>query len=135
MAIRGGGYLTEQVREGPMRAIRQSALPFLTLFVALQCFGQIQRASVPLPVAVATGKATATVRGMGASSGDSIEVDVAKGPKAPPGPFRMTVPPGTTLENGNGAGQGMVIAGVRGRVMGAGMYEPTSTIVVTSETP
>lgn len=118
-----------------MCALRCSALTVLSLFLTLQCFGQNRGTLVPLPVAVATGKARVTIHGTGASSGDSIRIDVAKGPKAPPGPLRMYVSPGTILENGNGAGQGMAVSGVRGRVTGAYTYEPTSIIVVTGRTP
>lgn len=118
-----------------MRAIRRFTIAVVTLFLALQCFGQSRRILVPLPVAVTTGKAKVTIHGTGASSGDSIRIDVAKGPKAPPGPLRMYISPGTILENGNSAGQGMVISGVRGRVTSEYTYEPTSVIVVTGKTP
>jgi hypothetical protein len=65
----------------------------------------------------------------GASSGDSVKIDVVKGPNAPR-PLVITVPPATVLENSNAAGQGMVIAGVRGRAISESMFEPTSRIVL-----
>jgi hypothetical protein len=96
----------------------------------LQSLAQIQKANptTPLPVAVATGKARVSIHGTGASSGDSVKIDVSKGPNAPPGEQILTIPPGTVLENSNSAGQGMVVAEVRGRVVSESMYEPASRI-------
>jgi hypothetical protein len=43
------------------------------------------------------------------------------------------VPPGTRLNNSSGTGQSMVIAGVRGRRVGSGMYSPASLITVSTK--
>lgn len=101
---------------------------------ALLSFGQAKD-TITLYRAIRDGKVTATFEARGASSGDSITVDVAKSPGAGPGPLRLTVPAGTILENGNAAGQGMVVAGVRGLITGPLTYEPTSTIYVPSRKP
>jgi hypothetical protein len=94
-------------------------------------FSQIQRARTPLPTAIATGQVRARVRGTGGSSGDSINIEVAKGPAAPNGPLEVTVPPGTILTNGNAAGQNMVVAEVIGRLVGGSNYTPASSILLT----
>lgn len=107
----------------------------LLLVVGFQSFSQVQRARTPLPTAVANGQARVSIRGTGGSSGDSVKVEIAKGPKAGPGPLEITVPPGTVLTNGNAGGQDMVVAGVTGRATSEYTYTPTSTIVVAGSKP
>lgn len=84
------------------------------LLPALMAFGQVAD-MVTLDKAMRDGKVVATFRGTGGSSGDSVKVQVAKTPKAGPGPLKLTVPPGSMLHSVNGAAQSMVIMGVRGR--------------------
>lgn len=107
----------------------------LVLLIAYQGFSQYQRARTPLPVAVAHGQARVTIRGTGGSSGDTIKVDIAKGPNAGPGPVDVSVPPGTVLTNGNGAGQNMVVAGLAGRATSEHSYTPTSYMVASGSKP
>jgi hypothetical protein len=80
---------------------------------------------------MANGQVRATVQGTGGSSGDSINIQIAKGPNAPAGPLEVTVPAGTVLSNGNAAGQNMVVAEVIGRVIDGSSYTPVSSIVLS----
>ena len=111
-------------------SVKRSFAALLILVLAFQAFSQIQRSRIPLPVAVANGQARVSIRGTGGSSGDSIKVNIAKGPNAGSGPLEITVPPGTVLTNGNGAGQNMVVAGVTGRAVSESSYTPTSDITL-----
>jgi hypothetical protein len=83
--------------------------------------------------AVSAGKVQVSFRGNGASSGDSIEVLVTRTDKTG-GNLELTVAPGTRLQSGNRAAQIMVIAAVKGRVMGENSYSPSSVIEV-GDTP
>jgi hypothetical protein len=114
-----------------MRSLKCSFAVLPILLISFQCLSQIQRAGTPLPTALATGQAKATIRGTGASSGDSIKVTLLKGPNAAAEPLEISIPAGTILKNGNGAGQDMVVGEVLGRVAGESSYEPTSNIVLT----
>jgi hypothetical protein len=120
---------------GQMFSPKRSFAALLILLVVFQCFSQIQRARTPLPVAIATGKARVSIKGTGGSSGDSIKVNIAKGPNAAPGPVEISVPPGTILSNGNSAGQNMVVGEVRGREVSENSFTPTSDIVLTGTAP
>lgn len=88
-----------------------------------------------LTVAIAAGKVTARIQGNGSSSGDSIEIVVAKAPNADPERLRLTIAPGTRLRSGAASDQNMVVAGIRGRVVGANSYEPTAVIEATDGPP
>lgn len=83
--------------------------------------------------AVSAGKVSVTFRGTGGSSGDAIEAIVVATPKTS-GHLVLTVAPGTRLQSGNSSAQNMVIAGVKGQMMDANRYEPSSEIQV-SNTP
>jgi hypothetical protein len=89
--------------------------------------------------AIRDGKVRVTMRGTGGSTGPSVLIDASKEPNAGPGDIHVTVPPGTILRNGNGAGQNMVVAGVLGRFMGnvgdSVSISPSTDIVVSSVTP
>jgi hypothetical protein len=116
---------------GRLRCI--SAL-VLVVLASLLSFGQATE-TLPLYEAMREGKVVANFTATGASSGDSIEAEVSKGPAARAGALQLTVPPGLKLLNGNGSWQSMVISGVRGRSLGGGRYIPTSTIMLTDSMP
>lgn len=118
-----------------MPTLRRFFAVMLVLFVAYAALSQRQMEKIPLPIAVANRQAHVTIRGTGGSSGDSIKVDVGKGPQAGPGPLTISVPPGTVLNNGNGGGQNMAVAGVVGRAISEYSYTPTSDIVVAESNP
>jgi hypothetical protein len=83
--------------------------------------------------ALAAGQISATFRGIGGSSGDSIEVVVAKTARIGP-ELELTMTPGTRLQNASSSAQNMVIAGVQGERMGASSYSPGPVIRV-QDTP
>lgn len=83
--------------------------------------------------AVAAGKITVTFHGTGGSSGDSVEVVVAKTAKSG-ADLELTIASGTRLRNGFASAQNMVIAAVQGQKMGERSYLPTSVIRV-EDTP
>ncbi len=83
--------------------------------------------------ALAAGQISATFRGLGGSSGDSIVVVVARNAKSGSA-LELTMAPGTRLRNGSGFAQNMVIAGVQGEKMGERSYSPGSVIRV-QDTP
>jgi hypothetical protein len=118
-----------------MPTFRRLFALLLALFIGYQALCQYQMERIPLPIALANGQARVSIRGTGGSTGDSIKVDVAKGPRAKPGPLRVSVPVGTILNNGNGGGQDMVVAGVVGREETESSYAPSSDIVVPGKTP
>jgi hypothetical protein len=118
-----------------MQTFRRFFAVLLVLFLAYVALSQNPMERVPLPFAVANRQANVTIRGTGGSSGDAIKVDVGKGPQAGPGPLTISVPPGTVLNNGNGGGQNMAIAGVVGREISEYSYTPASDIVVTESNP
>jgi hypothetical protein len=86
-----------------------------------------------LATAVSAGKVQVTFRGNGASSGDSIMVIVKKADKSGEN-LALTVSAGTRLKSGNPSAQSMVIAAVKGQVMGENSYSPSSVIQV-GDTP
>src|ERR1035441_8664890 len=97
-------------------------------------FGQTKDATT-LHRAMRDGTVVAIFKGTGGSSGDSVEVEVAKTPGARSGRLDLTIPPGSMLHSSNGAEQSMVIMGVEGRSTGGGMFEPTSHITVSTTKP
>ena len=104
----------------------------LSSILATLAVAQVKTAGETLSSAIASGKVHAEFHSTGASSGDAITVTVAKaGTK--PGTLILTVPPGTRLNNASGTGQSMVIAGVRGRQVGSGMYSPAATMTVSTK--
>ncbi|MGA2904392.1 MAG: PDZ domain-containing protein [Candidatus Korobacteraceae bacterium] len=118
------------------RSNRLFSLNILVLIclASLLSFGQATE-TLPLYEAMREGKVVANFRATGASSGDSIEVDVSKGPLARPGSLQLTVPAGLKLLNGNWTWQSMVVSGVSGRLLGGGRYVPTSTITLSNSMP
>lgn len=88
-----------------------------------------------LTLAVAAGKVTVRFQGTGSSSGDSIEVVIARTSNAGPKRLRLTIAPGTRLGSGAASDQGMVIAGISGRVVDANSYEPTAVIEAADGPP
>jgi len=79
---------------------------------------------------IQSGAVRADFSGTGGSSGDSVKVRVAKGPKAAPGPAEYTVPEGSQLASSDAAAQSMTILGVKGRVISETSYEPAFSITV-----
>jgi hypothetical protein len=86
-----------------------------------------------LATAVAAGKVNVSFQGTGGSSGDSIRVIVTKTDKSGEN-LALTIPAGTRLKSGNPSAQSMVIAAVKGQVMGENSYSPSSVIEV-GDTP
>jgi hypothetical protein len=116
------------------RRFRSLNVLILICLAAVLGFGQATE-TLPLYEAMREGKVVANFRATGASSGDSIEVDVSKGPLARAGSLQLTVPAGLKLLNGNGSWQSMVVSGIRGRSLGGGRYIPTSTITLSNSMP
>jgi hypothetical protein len=101
-------------------------------------FAAIFTAMVPIraadfAAALAAGRISATFQGTGGSSGDSIEVVVAKTSKGEPD-LELTIAPGTRLGNASDSAQSMVIAAIEGQVRGESSYSPSSVIRV-EDTP
>lgn len=86
-----------------------------------------------LAAAVANGKVSVTFQGLGGSSGDTIQADIRATSKAG-GDLELTVAPGTRLQCGNSSAQNMVIAEVKGRLVGGNAYAPTG-VIRASTTP
>jgi hypothetical protein len=84
-----------------------------------------------LAAAIAAGKVSATFRGTGGSSGDTIMVTVKK-THARDGNITLTIPAGTRLNSKNSGEQNMVISGVNGLMEGESAYSPTSIIEASS---
>jgi hypothetical protein len=101
----------------------------LTTPVTRQGFSQTARV-LSLQDALAGGQVVATFRGTGSSRGDAVTVDVTRGRAAGSGPLSLSVAPGSVLRNASGGAQNMVIAGVRGRDVGRGMFRPATRIDV-----
>ena len=116
-----------------MLSPRRALVLLLSLILAFQLFSQVRRARTPLPVAIATGQVQVSIRGTGASSGDSIKLNIAKRPAAAAGPLEISVPPGTILSNGNSAGQNMVVGEVLGRMVSESSYIPASHIELSGK--
>jgi hypothetical protein len=105
----------------------------LSLFFALIVTAMAPIQAADFAAALAAGRISATFQGTGGSSGDSVEVVVAKTTKSEPD-LQLTIAPGTRLSNGSDSAQNMVIASVEGQVMGETSYSPTSVIRV-EDTP
>ena len=88
--------------------------------------------ALDLRQALAQGLVEPEYRGNGASSGDSIIVELTR--KAPR-PLELSVPAGTVLRSQDPAVQNMVVLGVRGVPIGGGKFQPTSSIRLTSDAP
>lgn len=84
-----------------------------------------------LASAIASGQVTATFRGTGGSSGDTIHVTVRK-KHAGDGSITLTVPFGLRLNSRNAGEQDMVISGVTGIMTGGESYSPRSAIEATT---
>ena len=107
---------------------------FVVLF-ASPFHGQTFDVTESLPNAIANGHVIVGFRSTGASSGDSILLNIAKTSAAPSGRLIITILPGLRLNNVSQTGQSMVLAGVRGRAATSGSFIPGNAIVLTgSET-
>lgn len=106
-------------------------LTLLLLAIAL-CGSMYAQTHIPtLQQAVAAGQVNQPhIYGTGGSSGDSVMVEVSKGPKAASGPITVSVPPGSQLASSDAGAQSMVIVMVAGRVTGPRKYTPSFNIVV-----
>lgn len=112
--------------------IRRSLVPLLIVLLALTLWSSVyaQTATPTLQEAIAAGQANARFYGTGGSSGDSVKVEVSKGPKAASGPKTVTIPPGSQLESSEASAQSMMVLEVAGRVTGPGTYAPSANIVI-----
>jgi hypothetical protein len=98
---------------------------------ALPFHGQTLDVTESLPTAIANGHVIVGFRSTGASSGDSILLNIAKTSAAPSGRLIITILPGLRLNNVSQTGQSMVLAGVRGRAAASGSFIPEHAIVLT----
>jgi hypothetical protein len=90
--------------------------------------------AVPIPLlqeAIASNRVTAEFRGNGASSGDSVTAQLAKGPKAGPEPLETSLPAGSVLVSDDTSVQKMMVVSLRGILRVANMYQPETRIVLT----
>jgi TQXA domain-containing protein len=112
--------------------VRRSLVPLLIVLLGLTLWSSAypQTATPTLQQAIAAGQANTRFYGTGGSSGDSVMVEVSKGPKAASGPKTVTVPPGSQLESSQGGAQNMMVLGVGGRVTGPSTYAPSDNIVI-----
>jgi hypothetical protein len=112
--------------------VRRSLVPLLIVLLGLTLWSSAlaQTATPTLQQAIAAGEANARFYGNGGSSGDSVMVEVSKGPKAASAPKTVTIPPGSQLESSEAGAQSMMVLGVAGRVTGSGTYTPSDNIVV-----
>lgn len=108
------------------RTIVHAAALLFALTTALPAAGQGRR-SMTLQRAVDAGLVTAELRGLGGSSGDTIELEVSWRAGAPQRYLTLTVPVGTMLDSNHPADQDMVVRRVRGTPTGWG------TIIAASE--
>src|SRR5258708_265598 len=97
-----------------------------TLLLSLG-LAEIHRMS--LPAAVAEGRVFAEMHGTGGSTGDAVTVEVSRA-DAGREPLHLTIPAGTRLGASNGSDQGMVVAGIAGRVIDSLRYTPANEIIV-----
>lgn len=82
--------------------------------------------------ALAQGLVEARIRGNGASSGDSIIVELTcKVART----LELSIPAGTVLRSQDLAAQNMIVLGVRGVPIGGGKFRPASTMRLTSDAP
>lgn len=88
-----------------------------------------------LQSALAAGLVHAEFRGLGGSTGDTIQVTVSKTPQAGPGDLVLAVPPGSVLRSADGPVQNMVVSAVRGRMVDSTHFRPESRIIVSSTAP
>jgi len=118
------------------RSPQPTAQAALTVPTAAQA-----RTRVPAPVAegaldlgeaVAQGLVEARIRGNGASSGDSVIVELTRKVARP---VELRIPVGTVLRSQDPAAQNMVVLGLRGVPTGEGKFRPTSTMRLTSDAP
>jgi len=84
-----------------------------------------------LAAAVAAKKVSVSFSGTGGSSGDSVMATVKLLDKNAD-PLELTIAPGTRLRSGNSSDQNMVVAGVKGEMMGGQSYRGSSTITASS---
>jgi hypothetical protein len=90
--------------------------------------------AMPIPTlqeAIASGKVTAEFIGIGGSSGDSVKMQLSKGPNAGSGLVELSLPPGSVLLSNDPITQSMMIAGVRGIDLGGNKYQPEPRILIT----
>lgn len=116
----------------PLALVLSSVLLFSG---ALTVTAQPMREPETLAGAIAAGKVTAVFRGLGGSSGDAVQVTVARTPKAGAGRLVLVVPPGVQLRSSTPSVQDMVIASVRGRMVSETRFAAASEIVVTGTGP
>jgi hypothetical protein len=93
-------------------------------------------AAIPtLQNAIASGIVTAEFNGTGGSSGDSVMVQLTRGPSAGSGTVEVSLPVGSVLRSSDGNAQSMMVVGVRGIDVGFNRFRPTSQIVLTDSQP
>ncbi|MDB6004854.1 MAG: hypothetical protein JWR15_1841 [Prosthecobacter sp.] len=94
----------------------------------LVCFALAENVCAEeLSTAVAAGKVSVSLSGNGGSSGDSVLATVKLADKAGD-PVELTIAPGTRLKSGSSRAQNMVVAGVKGEMLGGQSYRRTSTM-------
>lgn len=78
--------------------------------------------------AVQMGVVKFKIVGMGASSGDSIQLTVSKTSKAGQESLIISLPPGMILDSKSSSEQDMVVSRLKGRMVDNVSYEPTNEI-------
>jgi hypothetical protein len=109
----------------------KTLIPLLGILLTSASFVRAVVETEDLASAVAAGKVIVTFSGNGGSSGDAIEATVVITPKAG-GDLVLTVAPATRLQSGNSSAQNMVIASVRGQVVGGNRFGARSDVSVSA---
>lgn len=111
--------------------IRRSLIRVLETVIIVSMLGVTQlQAQTTLQQAIASGEVSARFYGNGSSSGESVMVEVSKGPKGASGPQTVTIPRGSKLASSQASAQSMTVSSVAGRSSGGGNYVPMPNILV-----
>jgi len=79
---------------------------------------------------IAAGIVSARFSGIGGSSGDSVNVQLAKGHNSGSIPSAMVIPTGSVLVSDDRRAQSMMVASIRGVDLGGNKYRPESQIIL-----
>ena len=103
----------------------------IALVCACLVASQLQAAdAIPLHEAVKDGKVSATVTGLGGSTGDAIQIKVQRRVKDV---LHLTLATGTVFRNDSGKAQNMAGATIKGESITDTTYRPLSEIVLLDD--
>lgn len=111
-----------------MRASRRMCVFVLPFLLGAAACGWAEE----LGDAIQQGLVEARILGKGGSSGDTIDLELRKTPKAGDAPLTLSVSTGLLLDSRDGAYQDMVVSRVKGRIVDAYRYDPANEIVLDS---